>query len=257
MEATARREFRDHTLSIERFPRSNSYDQEWILGNQMGINPLWLTEWVCEKIPLAPGMRLLDLGCGKGLSSIFLAQEYDVQVWAVDLWIQPTENYARFCQAGVQDRAFPLCADARDLPFAHEYFDAVICTDAYIYFGTDDLYLQTVCHFVKPGGWIGISVPGFMRELEGQLPKHILPFWAQECWTWHTVDWWRRHWERTGLVAEVYADTLPDGWKLWLQWKQARARVEGESPSLLSDIGVLEADRGQFMGFNRMVARRV
>ena len=222
----------------------------------MGLNPLWLTEWVCEKMPLAPGMRLLDLGCGKGLSSIFLAKEYDVQVWAVDLWIKPTESYDHFRQSGVQDRAFPLHADARDLPFAHRCFDAVICIHAYICFGTDDLYLETLCHFVKPGGWIGISVPGFMREPEGQLPDHALPFWAQECWTWHTANWWRRHWERTGLVAEVNRDTLPDGWKLWLQWKQARERLEGESPSLTSDIRVLEADRGRFMGYVRMVACR-
>lgn len=255
--ATSAKQENDLALSHERFPRSNSYDPKWILDNQMGLNPLWLTEWVCEKMPLAPGMRLLDLGCGKGLSSIFLVNEYDVQVWAVDLSIKPTENYDRFRQSGVQDRAFPLHADARNLPFAHEYFDAVICTDAYIYFGTDDLYLDYLCRFVKPGGWIGISVPGFMRELEGQLPEHILPFWAQECWTWHTVDWWRRHWERTGLVVEAYADVLPDGWKLWLQWKQARARAQGENPSLTSDIRVLEADRGRFMGLIRMVARRV
>ena len=43
---------------------------------------------------LEPGMRVLDLGCGKGLSSIFLAKEFGVQVWAADLWtplvIDPT-----------------------------------------------------------------------------------------------------------------------------------------------------------------------
>ena len=210
MEASAEQEHVGRSLSNARFPRANRYDLAWILDNQMGLNSLWLTEWVCERVPLVPGMRVLDLGCGKGLSSVFLTKEYGVQVWAVDLWIKPTENYARFCQSGVQDRAFPIYADARNLPFADEYFDAVLCTDAYIYFGTDDLYLETLCHFVKPGGWIGISVPGFMRELEGPLPEHILPFWAQECWTWHTVDWWRRHWERTGLVAEICADV--SGW---------------------------------------------
>ncbi|HNS52128.1 MAG TPA: methyltransferase domain-containing protein [Anaerolineae bacterium] len=255
MEPASDSEHPGGSLSHERFPRSSRYDPKWILDNQMGLNPLWLTEWVCERIPLAPGMRVLDLGCGKGLSSIFLAKEYAVQVWAVDLWIEPTENYARFCQSGVEAQALPIHSDARRLPFAREYFDAVICTDAYIYFGTDDLYLDYVRQFVKPGGWIGISVPGFMRELPGELPEYLRPFWAQECWTWHTLDWWRWHWERTGLVDQLYADVLPDGWRLWLQWKRARAEHEGGTPSLTSDIQVLEADQGQLMGFVRMVAR--
>lgn len=247
----------NNTLDHPRFPRSNRYDPQWILENQMGLNPLWLTEWVCEEIVLQPGMRVLDLGCGRGLSSIFLAKEYGVQVWAADLWIKPTENYARICQAGLDEKVFPIYADARNLPFAEAYFDAVICTDAYIYFGTDDLYLDTLCRFLKPGGWVGITVPGFMRELDGKLPEHILPFWAQECWTWHTVEWWRWHWQRTGLVELVCADALADGWALWLQWKRARKAVGDTSPGLDSDIQVLEADRGQYMGFVRMVARTI
>jgi hypothetical protein len=95
-----------------------------------------------------------------------------------------------------------------------------------------------------------------MRDLEGRLPEQILPFWAHECWTRHTVDWWRWHWQRTGMVDGIDVDVLPDGWKLWLQWKKARAIVEGENPSLTSDIQVLEADRGRYMGFIRMVARK-
>ena len=243
-------------LKSKRFPRSNEYDPQWIISNQMGLNPLWLTEWVCEKITLAPGMRILDLGCGKALSSIFLAKEYGVQVWAADLWIKPTDNYERIRQAGVDDRVFPIHADARSLPFAEGYFDAILCTDSYIYFGTDDLYLDYLQQLVKAGGQIGITVPGFMCEPDGKLPEHLLPFWAQECWTWHTADWWRWHWERTGLVKNVSVDVLPDGWKFWLQWKKARAKVEGENPSLLSDIKVLESDQGQYMGFIRMVGCR-
>jgi len=201
-------------------------------------------------------MRVLDLGCGKALSSIFLAKEYGVQVWAADFWIKATDNYDRIRQAEVEDRVFPIHADARSLPFAEGYFDAILCTDAFIYFGTDDLYLDYLQQFVKLGGQIGITVPGFMRELSGKLPEHLLPFWAQEYWYWHTVDWWRRHWERTGLVKEVSVEALPNGWKLWLQWKKARVKVEGETPSLVSDIRVLEADRGRYMGFIRMVACR-
>ncbi|MGE5251712.1 MAG: SAM-dependent methyltransferase [Bacteroidota bacterium] len=222
----------------------------------MGLNSLWLTEWLCQEMDLAPGMRVLDLGCGRGLSSIFLAREYGVRVWAADLWISPTENFARVSEAGMEDSVYPIHADARSLPFAEAYFDAVVCTAAYIYFGTDDLYLQILHSFVKPGGRIGITVPGFMRPLDGRLPEHLLPFWAQECWTWHTEDWWRWHWERTGLVDLLCVDRLPEGWALWLQWKRARKAAGEMSPGLESDIQVLEADRGRYMGFIRMAARR-
>jgi hypothetical protein len=130
-----------------------------------------------------------------------------------------------------------------------------VCVDAYIYFGTDDLYLDYLHKFVKPGGQIGMVVPGFMRDIEGHLPPHLLPFWAQECWTWHTADWWRWLWSRTGLVEVQVVDTLPDGCEMWLQWKRARlARGDG-SPGLESDIQVLEADGGRYMGFVRMIAQ--
>lgn len=190
------------------------------------------------------------------LYSIFLAKEYGVRVWAADLWIKPTENFARIRQAGVEGLVYPIHTDARSLPFAEAYFDVVICTDAYIYFGTDDLYLEYLLRFLKPGGQVGISIPGFMRELEGQLPEHILPFWAQECWTWRTIDWWRWHWGRTGLVDVKCVDKLPEGSALWLQWKEALKAAGDASPDLDSDIQVLEADRGRFMGFIRMVAQR-
>ena len=88
------------------FPRSASYDPDWVLENMMGPNALWLTESLAGCMSLNPTMRVLDLGCGRGLSSIFLAREYGVQVWAVDLWIDASDNYARICAAGLEDRVF-------------------------------------------------------------------------------------------------------------------------------------------------------
>jgi SAM-dependent methyltransferase len=244
-------------LARPEFPRASQYDPGWVIENQMGLNALWLTEWLCQGLNLKPGMRVLDLGCGKALSSIFLAREYDVQVWATDLWISAADNLERIQHAGLADRVFPLHADAHSLPYAENFFDAIVCVDAYIYFGTDDLYLDTLHRFVKPGGQIGIVVPGFMQELDGTLPEHLLPFWAQECWTWHTFEWWQWLWERTGLVKVLHAGQLPEGWRLWLTWKEARRLAGDESPSVESDIRVLEADRGRYMGFIRMVAERL
>ena len=71
------------------FPRSNAYDAEWMLDNQMGPNALWLMEWLCEELALERGQRVLDLGCGKAMTSIFLAREFGVAVHAADLWMSP------------------------------------------------------------------------------------------------------------------------------------------------------------------------
>lgn len=76
----------------ERFPLPNKYDPNWVLDNSMEINALWLTEWLCKTIDLKPHMQVLDLGCGKAVSSVFLAKEFGVQVWAYDLWIKATDN---------------------------------------------------------------------------------------------------------------------------------------------------------------------
>jgi len=242
-------------LKRDEFPRSNKYDAKRIIDDQMGLNALWLTEWLCRDLDLQPGMRILDLGCGKGLSSMFLAKEYQVQVWATDLWINASDNYNRIKTDGLTDRVFPIHSDARELPFAKEFFDAIVCVDAYIYFGTDDLYLDYLCRFVKPGGQIGIVVPGFMQDVDGPLPEHLIPFWAQECWTWHTVEWWHRLWNRTGLVDVELVEKMTGSWKLWLEWKKARVAAGDGSPSLQADIRVLEADQGRYMGFIRMIAR--
>jgi SAM-dependent methyltransferase len=245
----------EQLLSRPEFPRASKYDARWVLDNQMGLNALWLTEWLCQGMNLSSGMRILDLGCGKALSSMFLAQEYDLQVWATDLWISATDNLQRINRAGLSAKVFPLHADARALPYAEGFFDAIVCVDAYIYFGTDDLYLDYLHRFARPGGQIGIVVPGFMQDTGDHLPQHLLPFWAQECWSWHTTDWWQWLWSRTGLVDVQRVDTLPDGWKMWLQWKRARLALGDNSPGLESDIQVLEADGGQYMGFIRMIAR--
>src|SRR6476619_1434526 len=147
----------DTKLVSSEFPLSSSYNPEWIIaGVSGGANPLWLTEWLAGAMDLRPGMRVLDLGCGRAMSSVFLRREFGVQVWATDLWFSASENLQRIRDAGVEDGVFPIHADARSLPFAAEFFDAIVCVDSYIYFGTDDLYLNYLARFVKPGGPVGI-----------------------------------------------------------------------------------------------------
>jgi len=235
----------------EQFPRSAKYNPEWVLASiSGGANALWMTEWLTAALDLRPGMRVLDLGCGRAASSIFLHREFGVQVWATDLWFSASENLQRIRDAGVDGGVFPIHADARSLPFAAEFFDAILCIDCFPYFGTDDLYLNYLARFVKPGGPVGIAGAGLTREIEGAPPEHLREWWTQDLWCLHSADWWRRHWERTGIVEVEVADSMPDGCQVWLDWHKVTF------PENAVEIGALEADRGRYLGYVRLVGRR-
>ena len=103
---------------------------------------------------------------------------------------------------------------------------------------------------MKPGGPIGVAGAGVVREMEGALPDYLQEWWTQDFWAFHSAAWWRRHWERTGIVDVEIADTMPDGWKFWLEWQNAVA------PNNTPEINALEIDAGRYLGYVRLVGRR-
>ncbi|HMV49885.1 MAG TPA: methyltransferase domain-containing protein [Blastocatellia bacterium] len=242
----------DERLIVDRFPRASAYHPEWVIsGASGGANPLWLTEWLCESLDLQPGMRVLDLGCGRALSSIFLHREFGVQVWATDLWFSAAENLQRVQDAGVHEGVFPISADARSLPFSEGFFDAVVSIDSFMFYGTDDLYLNYLARFVKPGGPIGIALAGYTNEVSEPIPAHLSEWWADElAHCMHSADWWSKHWERGGALDVAVADSLPDGWQYWRDWLKLIA------PENEKEIGVLEADAGRTFGYVRAIGHR-
>ena len=178
-----------------------------------------------------------------------------MQVWATDLWIDASDNFGRICDAGVEDRVFTIHAEAHALPFADGFFDAMVSVDAYHYFGTDDLYLENhMARLVRPSGQMGIVVPGLVEELASdQAPEHLQQYGEPAFFSLHSPACWKRHWERSGLVTVELSDLVPDGWRYWmasdLLWSERLGKPSDEAD-------MLAIDRGQTLGFTRMVARR-
>jgi hypothetical protein len=126
-----------------------------------------------------------------------------------------------------------------------------VSIDSFFYYGTDDLYLNDLARFLKPGGPLGIAGAGLLQEIEGPVPDHLQAWWAQDLpWCLHSAPWWRRHWDRTGIMDVTSADALPDGWRLWVEW------LELIAPENLTEIQALEADSGRHLGYVRVVGRR-
>jgi len=239
-------------LNKPEYPLSSKYDAEWVLANDMGPHPLWLLEDLAKDLDLKPGMRVLDLGSGKGATSVFLAKEYGVQVWAADLWIDPSEAAVNF--TGLDITA--IKAEAHALPFARGFFDAIVCIDAYEYFGTADGYLAYLTGFLKPGGQLGVATPALRREVRelGYIPKHIKELVGWEAIAWHTADWWRFHWEITELVEVTSARLQESGWQDWLTWARAVSEHRGAPDPA---VAMLEQDKGEYLTFALLTARTV
>jgi len=195
-------------------------------------------------------MRVLDLGCGRALSSVFLRNEFDVEDWAVDLWFSVSENLQRIRDANVADGVYPIHADARALPFAQDFFDAVIAIDSFPYYGTDDHYLHYLARFVKPKGQIGIAGAGLMQEFERPVPVTLVDWWGPDMNSLHSASWWQSHWRKSGIVDLTLADSMPEGWQYWLEWQRVVA------PHNRVELRAIETDRGKYLGYVRVVARR-
>lgn len=226
---------------------------------------MWLMEWLCEAVKLEPGMRVLDMGCGMGLSSIFLAREFDVQVWANDLWIPASDNWKRARDEGLDKQIFPIFAEANSLPYAEEFFDAIVSVDAYHYFGLDESYLDRFARFVRPGGQIGIVVPGRTVDIPDEpIPGHLQDWLSEQegaFETWQSANFWREHLGHCELVDVEVADTLEDGWRHWVSFGQmtheaGEVRPAGFEGLARKEFEAIREDAGRTMGFVRAVVRR-
>ena len=207
-------------------PYTDNYDHAFLRDTMMGPNAMRLTEELVASLPITPGMRILDLGCGKGISSVLLAEKYDATVFAADLWISPTENAERFAALGLDRQIFPLRVDAtKPIPFAHNYFDLIISVDAYQYFGSNNTMLATLLPFLKTGGYVAVAVPGFIGEYDDHnLPDVVKPYWTPE-WYFYPLRWWKACWEKEpGITLNTVRemDTCQQAWDDFMECDMAQ-----------------------------------
>ena len=231
---------------------TDSYDMNFLLDAMMGPNAMRITEDLASFLPLAAGMRILDLGCGTGLSSILLAEKYDVTVFAADLWISPAENAQRFASLGLDAKIFPFLVDAtKELPFAHEYFDMIISVDSYQYFGGNEAMLPKLLSFVKRGGFMAVAVPGFIQDFpEGRLPEEIQPFWTPE-WYFYSRNWWRALWEKEPGITITHCRDMYSCRQAWEEW------LKSPNPHAQGDIPMMEAGAGNYFNMVQMAGRKI
>ena len=235
------------------YVKSEKYNTPALQAKIMGPNPIKLEEELLLDHQIPAHAVVCDLGSGQGLTSVFLAKEYGFTVYAADLWSDPAENRAFFDAMGLDRRQIiPVKADATDLPFEKNFFDAVVSTDSYNYFGRDERYLDDkLLPFVKPGGLVYIAIPGMKRDCHDHLPEELLLSWTPEQLDYmHDVDYWR------GIVsqcrgAEVLSmREMESNDEVWADW------LAQDNEYAVGDRKSMEAGGGKYLNFIAIVLRR-
>jgi SAM-dependent methyltransferase len=203
--------FRETPLAA--YPDLAGYDRAGIHEELAGQGGLFLACDMVKLLTLRPGMKVLDLACGAGTTSIYLAKNFGVRVYAVDEDLSDSLP-RRAEEAGVGKLVTPIRADARKLPFPPEFFDAVFCMNALFYFGTDDLYPSYLLSFLKDGGELVVGSPCYRAELDADTPEEfLLEFPA--CLAVHSPGWWRHHFAKTKEADVLHSDLHPRGVEFW------------------------------------------
>ena len=235
------------------YSKSEKYNTPALQAKIMGPNPVKLEEELLLDHRIPDGALVCDLGSGQGLTSVFLAKEYGFTVYAADLWSDPEENRSFFDEMGLsREQLIPVKADATDLPFEKEFFDAVVSTDSYNYFGRDPSYLdEKLLPFVKSGGYLYIAVPGMKKDLHDALPPELLLSWTPEQLDYlHDVDYWREILGQCRGAEVLTVKEMESNEEVWADW------LKQENEYALGDRKAMETGGGKYLNFIALVLRK-
>ncbi|MCR5563915.1 MAG: class I SAM-dependent methyltransferase [Desulfovibrio sp.] len=232
---------------------SKKYDTPECMAKIMGPNPIKLEEELLLNNHIPKRAVVCDLGSGQGLTSVFLAREYGFTVYAADFWSDPAENRAFFDDMGLsREQIVPVKADANALPFEKDFFDAVVSTDSYNYFGRDPAYLdQKLLPFVKDGGLIYIAIPGMKQDLHENLPPELLLSWTPEQLDYlHDVVYWKHLLEQSGGANILSIRQMESNEEVWTDW------LRQENEYAVGDRKSMEAGAGRYLNFIAIVLQK-
>jgi ubiquinone/menaquinone biosynthesis C-methylase UbiE len=141
---------------------------------------LWSSRFgtlLLDHVPLRPGQRVLDLGCGNGFPLYELAHMLGPtsRLWGADIW---REALAR---ARSKQRVYELpnvavaAADGARLPFASASFDLLVSNLGVNNFDDAPAVFEECLRVTRPGGTLAIStnLEGHMAELYSVF-RHVL-----------------------------------------------------------------------------------
>ncbi|MES1022844.1 methyltransferase domain-containing protein [Gloeocapsa sp. BRSZ] len=132
--------------------------------------------------------KILDVGCGIGGSSLYLAEKFQAHVTGITLSpVQAARATERAQTAGLSQNTHFQVADALNMPFADETFDFVWSLESGEHMPDKVKFMQECYRVLKPGGkllmvtWCHRPTDGVAGELTADERKHLEEIYQVYC----------------------------------------------------------------------------
>jgi arsenite methyltransferase len=148
------------------------------------------TRELAELCHIQQDSYVLEVGCGIGTTSCYLASEYGCQVLAVDLSDRMVARaIERAKKRGVHTSVEFKVADASQLPFEEARFDVVIDESVMAFVTDKQKAISEYIRVSKLGGYIGLNEVAWVKTPPPDLVRYIklimagADFLTSEGWT--------------------------------------------------------------------------
>lgn len=186
-------------------------------GRMMAPGGMLLAETMADHLEVGSGSRILDLGCGRGQTSIMLARRYGCDVVSLDLWIGAGERRKLVSDAGVAALVCCLQGDiTRGLPEGIGSLDAIFAMQSFHSFGARPGMLKYLHSLLREGGQVVIGQTCFGQEpadwpsvFKDSKGRHV------EYGRYHSPGWWAELFAKNRLFDVSHCRELPEGDVFW------------------------------------------
>lgn len=167
--------------------------------------------------------EVLNVGCGIGVGSAYIAKKYGCRVVGVDLSDKMIEwSRQRAREARVEDKVEFRTANVLSLPFESDRFDVVFAESVFIFVEDKAQAIRECVRVTKPGGYVGLSEGLWIKPPSPELVA-LARDAVGPCVP--TIETWRALWEASGLQERVVRTCQVESRKevqsriQWIGWR--------------------------------------
>jgi cyclopropane fatty-acyl-phospholipid synthase-like methyltransferase len=195
------------------------------------------TDLVASLAALAPGQRVLDIGCGLGAPAMRMARNHGCHVTGINISReQIRQGRELIAEQGMADAVELVYGDARELPFPDGSFDAVVCVEVAGDICVADADKQTLVgemlRALRPGGTVGFSDLALHTAATRDERRILQAIFYDDGG--HLVTDWPEVFARGGFTVgeqrSILEQTQPT-------WEHVRALIDGNDSELARRYG--------------------